>query len=99
MIGRRNSPDGLPFRLYIRKGKFKTSTGYKQPDGKWEFRLSAPTNNPEAVAKIRKDAIERAEVLNGKVVGPGTVAALFKKYFEWQESCPAAAKAGRQMGH
>lgn len=93
MIGRRKSPDGLPFRLYIREGKFKTSIGYKLPDGSWAFRLSAQTNNKEAVAKIRKEGIERAEALNGKFVGPGTVAALVKKYFEWQESLPRTSES------
>jgi hypothetical protein len=34
VIGRRESPDGLPFRLYVRKGKFKVSYGYKLPSGK-----------------------------------------------------------------
>jgi len=29
MIGRRKSPDGMPFRLYERLGKFKVSYGYK----------------------------------------------------------------------
>ena len=33
MIGRRKSPDGMPFRLYERIGKFKVSYGYKLPDG------------------------------------------------------------------
>lgn len=89
MIGRRTSPDGLPFRLYKRAGKFKVSFGYKLPNGKWAFRLSAATNNPAAVAAVRKDAIERAEILNGIAVEPGTVADLLKRYFVWQKAMPA----------
>jgi integrase len=88
MIGRRNSPDGLPFRLYARVGKFVTAYGYKLPSGKWAFRLTAPSNNPEAVAAARKEAIEKAEILNGKGVVAGTVADLVKRYFKWQESLP-----------
>jgi integrase len=86
MIGRRASPDGLPFRLYQRAGKFKVSFGYKLASGVWAFKLSAPANQPDAVAKIRKQAIERAEELNGNAVQAGTVASLIEKYFTWQEA-------------
>ena len=92
MIGRRSSPDGLPFRLYMRKGKFKVSFGYKLPDGTWKFRITAPSNNPTAVAAARKDAIERAEVLNGNAAAPGTTGDLIDKYFKWQESMPAGSE-------
>lgn len=92
MIGRRNSPDGLPFRLYQRIGKFKISYGYKLPNGKWEFRLSAQINNKESAATIRRDAIARAEMLNGGAVLAGTTASLFGKYFAWQEAMPASSE-------
>lgn len=88
MIGRRISPDGLPFRLYCRVGKFKTSYAYKLPSGKWAFRLTASSNNKDAVAAVRKEAIERAEALNGKAVVAGTLASLVAKYFAWQEAMP-----------
>jgi integrase len=88
VIGRRKSPDGLPFRLYERKGKFKISYGYKLPNGKWAFRLSALVKNATAIADIRRDAILRAEVLNGNAVQPGTTADLIDRYFVWQESMP-----------
>jgi integrase len=89
VIGRRESPDGLPFRLYERKGKFKISYGYKLPGGKWAFRLSTSANNATAVAEIRRDAILRAEILNGNAVQAGTTADLIERYFVWQESMPA----------
>ncbi|GJH31398.1 hypothetical protein CBA19CS91_01595 [Paraburkholderia hospita] len=88
MIGRRKSPDGLPFRLYARYGKFKVSFAYKLANGKWAFRLTAQANNKEAVAEIRREAIERAEALNGNAVEPGTVEDLIRKYFAWQEDMP-----------
>jgi integrase len=84
MIGRRKSPDGLPFRLYQRTGKFKVSFWYKLPGGGWAFNLSAPANDPDAVAEIRKSAIQRAEELNGNSVKAGTVADLIARYFSWQ---------------
>lgn len=88
MIGRRKTPDGLPFRLYPRYGKHKVSFAYKLPNGKWAYRLSAPAHNKEAIAEIRKQAIERAEALNGDAVEPGTVEALFERYFSWQYGLP-----------
>jgi integrase len=98
MIGRRDSPDGLPFRLYKRSGKFKVSFGYKLPSGKWAFSLSAPTNNPEAVATVRREAIERAEILNGVAVAPGTVADLVKRYFAWQKALPTDSEMRKAKG-
>lgn len=91
MIGRRKRPDGLPFRLYAHYGKHKVSFGYKLPNGRWAFRLSAPAHNKEALAEIRKQAIERAEALNGDAVEPGTLEALAEFYFDWQEGLPASA--------
>jgi len=98
MIGRRKRPDGLPFRLYPRYGKFKTSFGYKLDDGKWAFRLAAPTNNPDAVAAVRNEAIRRANDLNGDVVRAGTVEALVKRYFEWQVALPADSELRKAAG-
>ncbi|KVK99272.1 hypothetical protein [Burkholderia territorii] len=88
MIGRRKRPDGLPFRLYAHYGKHKVSFGYKLPNGRWAFRLSAPARQKDAVAEIRKQAIERAEALNGDAVEPGTFEALADAYFDWQEGLP-----------
>lgn len=88
MIGRRKSPDGMPFRLYERLGKFKVSYGYKLPDGKWAFRLTAATSDKEACARIRNEAIERANELNGVQVDTGETAALFRRYFAWQRALP-----------
>lgn len=88
MIGRRKTPDGLPFRLYARYGKHKVSFAYKLPNGKWAFRLSASANNKEAISEIRKQAIERAEALNGDAVEPGTIEALIERYFDWQDQMP-----------
>lgn len=74
MTGRRKSPDGLPFRLYRRTGKFKVSYWYKLPSGAWAFNLTASVNNADAIAEIRKRAIQKAEELNGNAVLSDTVA-------------------------
>jgi integrase len=92
MIGRRQSPDGMPFRLYERLGKFKVSYGYKLPTGKWAFRLTAAADDKAAVAKVKADAIERANILNGVVPDTGETDELFRKYFVWQRDLPAASE-------
>ncbi|WP_176322446.1 tyrosine-type recombinase/integrase [Burkholderia vietnamiensis] len=78
----------MPFRLYANYGKHKVSFGYKLPNGRWAFRLSAPARHKDAIAEIRKQAIERAEALNGDAVEPGTFEALAEAYFDWQEGLP-----------
>lgn len=88
MIGRRKSPDGMPFRLYERIGKFKVSYGYKLPDGKWAFRLTAEASDKAACTRIRAEAIDRANVLNGAPLEGGETEALFRRYFAWQHGLP-----------
>jgi integrase len=88
MIGRRKSPDGMPFRLYERIGKFKVSYGYKLPDGTWAFRLTAPVADVAARARIRTEAVDRANVLNGAPLEGGATEALFRRYFAYQCGLP-----------
>lgn len=86
MTRRRKKPDGLPFRLYRREGKFKVSFWYKLPSGEWGFNLSASTNDPEAVARLRLIAIQKAEELNGNAPKAGTTGDLMRHYFNWQDT-------------
>jgi len=92
MIGRRKSPDGMPFRLYERIGKFKVSYGYKLPDGTWAFRLTAPVDDAAARARARSDAVDRANVLNGAPLEGGETEALFRRYFAWQHGLPVQSE-------
>lgn len=78
----------MPFRLYERIGMFKVSYGYKLPDGKWAFRLTAPVDDKDACARIRAEAIDRANVLNGAPIEGGETEALFRRYFAWQRGLP-----------
>lgn len=98
MIGRRKSPDGLPFRLYPRIGARTTSYGYKLPDGKWAFRLSAATADKAAVARIKDEAIARANHLNGQSESAGPTEDLIKKYFAWQKGLPADSEDRKADG-
>lgn len=89
MIGRRKSPDGLPFRLYMSEGKRTISFGYKDATGKWVFRYSAPRVLPAKVAEVRQRAIDEANKLND----PGSTQAqnvtyLIDRYFKWQDDMP-----------
>lgn len=89
MIGRRKSPDGLPFRLYQHDGVRTVSFGYKDVSGKWVFRYSAPRARPDLVADARRRAIDEANRLNGDTVPEtGTVTALINRYFDWQDGMP-----------
>lgn len=90
MIGRRNSPDGLPFRLYVDMGKFKVSFYYKLPSGKRTFTLAAAVNNQDAIAKAKTEAIDRANELNGNAPKKGTISDLTKRYFTWQTALKCA---------
>lgn len=78
----------MPFRLYERVGKFKVSYGYKLPDGTWAFRLTAPADDAAARARVRTEAIDRANALNGAPVEGGETEALFRRYFAWQLGLP-----------
>ncbi|MRT30769.1 hypothetical protein [Herbaspirillum sp. CAH-3] len=98
MIGRRKTPDGLPFRLYVTKGKFKVRYFYKLPGGKLAFSLTARANNAAEVAAVRKDAIGRAEILNGHAAAPGTVGALITAYFRWQDKMPRDSEDRKAEG-
>ena len=42
MIRRREKPDGLPYRVYERRGVRVYSIGYKGDGGAWAFRLQCP---------------------------------------------------------
>lgn len=98
MIGRRKSPDGMPFRLYPRIGARTTSYGYKLPNGKWAFRLSAPTKDKEAVVRIREEAIARANTLNGQAEYAGPTEDLITKYFAWQKGLPSDSESRKAAG-
>lgn len=86
MIGRRKSPDGMPFRLYRLDGKFKVSFYYQLPNGKRAFTLATNINNTNAVAEAKRQAIKQADELNGNVTLTATVGKLFERYFAWQEA-------------
>ena len=60
MIRRRDKPDGLPFRVYERRGVRRYSIGYKLPSGEWAFRLDCGIDDKAKIVELRQEAIARA---------------------------------------
>lgn len=88
MIRPRIRPDGLPFRVYERKGKLRYSIGYKNPAGIWEFRLHCSSTDQLRIQALRKEAIGRWVTLRSGKPAEDTFQALCDAWFEWQERLP-----------
>lgn len=97
MIKRRKKPDGLPFRLYERRGVRTYSIGYKGVDGKWTFRLQCPADQPDQIAQARREAIQRAQEVGIGVQKPaeGTFGALCDAWLIWQDGLPENSESKR----
>jgi len=95
MIRRRKRPDGLPFRLYERRGVRVYSIGYKLPDKTWAFRLSCPTDDPSKVAETRAEAIRCAGQIQRGAPAVDSVEALISAWFARQRAMPAGTAARR----
>ena len=88
MNKRREKPDGLPFRVYERRGEHIYSIGYKLPTGVWAFRLKCNVGDRPKIAALRDEAIKRScEIRLGKPA-EDTVDALITAWFKWQEEKP-----------
>ena len=88
MIRRREHPDGLPYRVYERRGARVYSIGYKGDGGRWVFRLQCPIGDARQIAHLRRDAIKRAADLSGGLPAEGTFGALADAWLKWQQSLP-----------
>lgn len=97
MTRSRLKPDGLPYRLYERRGKRVYSIGYKAPDGTWSFRLKCPVGDRARAAECRREAIQRAAVLHNPAAseGPLTFEVLCKTWLERQHALPLNVKEKR----
>lgn len=84
MIRRRDTPDGLPFRVYERLGKRVYSVGYKMRSGIWAFRFNCPIGDVAQIRELRRRAIEESS----RVIEDRPAAgfkALVDAWFTWQE--------------
>lgn len=89
MIRRRDRPDGLPFRVYERRGVRVYSIGHKAADGSWSFRLQCPIDDTRRIAELRRDAIKRAaDLVHGAPPADGSFSALADAWLKWQQSLP-----------
>jgi integrase len=88
MIRRRDTPDGLPFRVYERKGARVYSVGYKLPGGSWAFRYSCPAGDVAEIAATRRKAIAEAAKIGAGVSAAGATEDLIDAWFAAQEALP-----------
>ena len=91
MIRRRENPDGLPYRVYERRGVNWYSIGYKAADGTWTFKLKCPVADKKRIGELRAEATSRAAALNLGTPSDDSFAALVKAWFDWQEKLPATS--------
>lgn len=91
MIRRRDRHDGLPFRVYERRGKLRYSIGYKNPNGSWEFRLQCDMNDKARIHELRSEAISRSASIRLGKPSDDSFQALCDTWFMWQERLPAPA--------
>jgi integrase len=88
MIRRRENPDGLPYRVYERKGVRSYSIGYKLPDGRWAFRYSCPSADQVKIAELRRQAISESALLGHGTQSSGGTGELITAWLTWQEELP-----------
>lgn len=94
MIRRRATPDGLPYRVYERKGVRVYSIGYKLRTGKWAFRYECPVDDAAQIAGLRRRAVtEAAAITEDRPVGGFT--GLVEAWLTWQERLPASDERKR----
>lgn len=95
MIRRRERPDGLPFRVYERRGTRAYSIGYKKPDGSWAYRLQCKADDKAKIAQLRSEAITRAAQINLGKPAENSFSALSKAWLAWQRSLPIDSEERR----
>lgn len=95
MSRRRTSPDGLPYRVYERRGTMRYSIGYKGADGSWVFRLRCAVSDKRQIAELRREAIARSAQLQAGRPSENSVAALLDAWVARQEMLPPGSEDRR----
>lgn len=95
MIRRRDRPDGLPSRVYERRGVRRYSIGYKGVGGRWLFRLQCAVDDAAAVAALRREAVKRASEVDTVAPADGTWASLAGAWLQWQRTLPDSSAEKR----
>lgn len=95
MIRRREKPDGLPYRVYERRGVRAYSIGYKLDGGRWAFKLQCPIGDAVQIAQLRREAIKRAAELGAGLPAADTFSALADAWLAWQDALPIGSPSKR----
>lgn len=95
MIRRRETPDGLPFRVYEYRGARTYSIGYKGTDGRWIFRLKCAAGDAARIRELRHEAIDRWNKLHAGAPAEGSTAALIDAWIQRQKDLPDGAVGKR----
>ncbi|MBE0590148.1 MAG: hypothetical protein IH617_19140 [Hydrogenophaga sp.] len=89
MSRHRDTPDGLPYRLYERKGVRIYSIAYKQPDNRWAFRYSCSAEDRTRIAELRAKAISEAAGFGLGSIAVGSTTELIEAWFDHQMRLPS----------
>ena len=92
---KRDRPDGLPYRVYERRGTWDYSIGYKGKDGKWLLRLRCGIDDAVKIAELRREAIAYASKRGIDIPASDTVAALIDLWVRRQEAMPENSEMRR----
>jgi len=92
---RRTINDGLPHRVYERRGTNVYSIGYKRKDQSWAFRLKCSIDDKRGIARLRRDAVRRALLLCADGTQIDTMDQLITDWFNWQAGLPAKSTSKR----
>ncbi len=95
MSRRRHRPDGLPFRVYERRGVRVYSIGHKGDGGKWTFRSTCAIEDTARVAELRRDAINKALLISIRAPSEDSFDALIRAWFDRQQQLPEGAPSKR----
>lgn len=90
--------DGLPYRMYERRGKHKYSIGYKRPDNTWAFRLQCPVDDVAWIAATRHAALVQYAQLTAPQDGKSdnTFSALCDAWLNYQDHLTGDSAAKRK---
>lgn len=95
MIRRRTHPDGLPARVYERKGVRVYSIGYKLPGGTWSFRFQCDASDQSRIRELRREAIVKSTQIGKGAPSEDTVSALIDAWLKRQDALPAGSASKR----
>jgi integrase len=90
---RRKINDGLPHRVYERRGLKIYSIGYKSKKNNWVFRLQCDVNDAGRIRQLRREAVIKATSLTSDKDEIVTIKQLFVAFFEYQDKLTAQPKA------